>query len=156
MKEFSSMPLLHRCSCVRHHFDRVPLCCHLQQNVKGYWWEGSASTAIPPTSTSDTVSQHNELGGITFGAALVFDLESLRVFEQSTVAFPHWYCLCSGSRITQRALAKSVTKYQWDILLSATKFSHAFLSQTTWEMATHTNVKNPLLDFLSMHRKNEI
>jgi len=26
-----------------------------QQNAMGYWWEGSASTAIPPTSTSDVM-----------------------------------------------------------------------------------------------------
>ena len=30
-----------------------------QQNVRKYWWEGLASTASLPTSTSDTVSQHN-------------------------------------------------------------------------------------------------
>ena len=41
-----------------------------QQNVMGYWWEGSASTAIPPTSTADVVSQHNERGGITSGSVL--------------------------------------------------------------------------------------
>ena len=29
-----------------------------QQNVTEYWWEGSTSTAIPPTSTSDTMGQH--------------------------------------------------------------------------------------------------
>jgi len=39
-----------------------------------YWLEGTASTAIPPTSTSDIMSQHNKIGGITFGAALVFAL----------------------------------------------------------------------------------
>jgi len=37
----------------------------------GYWREDSASTAIPPTSTSDVVSQHNETGSITFGASLI-------------------------------------------------------------------------------------
>jgi len=26
-----------------------------QQHVMEYWWEGSTSTAIPPTSTSDVV-----------------------------------------------------------------------------------------------------
>jgi len=43
-----------------------------QQNVREYWWEGSASTAIPTTSTSDIVGQHNNIGGVTFGATLVF------------------------------------------------------------------------------------
>ena len=42
-----------------------------QQNVMEYIWEGSTSTAIPPTSSSDVTSQHNEIGGITFGAAFV-------------------------------------------------------------------------------------
>ena len=36
----------------------------------GYWWEGSTSTAIPPTFTSDVVGQHNKIGGNIFRAAL--------------------------------------------------------------------------------------
>jgi len=36
-----------------------------------YWQEGSTSTAIPPTPTSDILGQHNKIGGITFGAALI-------------------------------------------------------------------------------------
>jgi len=35
------------------------------------WWESSTSTARPPTSYFDIVGQHNNIGGITFGAALV-------------------------------------------------------------------------------------
>ena len=42
-----------------------------QQNLTEYWREGSAFTAIPPTSASDVVGQHNKVGGITFGAVLV-------------------------------------------------------------------------------------
>ena len=42
-----------------------------QQHVMECWWEGSTSTAIPPTSASNVVSQRNETGGIAFGAALV-------------------------------------------------------------------------------------
>jgi len=42
-----------------------------QKNVIGYWWEGSVSTVIPPTSASDIMGQHNKTGGITFGAALI-------------------------------------------------------------------------------------
>jgi len=42
-----------------------------QQHGMENWWEGSASTAIPPTPTSDTVGQHNKIGDITFRAALV-------------------------------------------------------------------------------------
>jgi len=40
-----------------------------QQNLTEYWWEGSTSTAIPPTSTSDTVGQCHKIEGITFRAA---------------------------------------------------------------------------------------
>ena len=36
-----------------------------------YWWEGSASTAIPPTAASDVVGQHNKIGDIIFRAVLV-------------------------------------------------------------------------------------
>jgi len=42
-----------------------------QQHVMGYWWEGSTSTAIAPTSASDIVGQHHQIGGITFTAALL-------------------------------------------------------------------------------------
>ena len=42
-----------------------------QQNIMEYWHKGSASTAIPPTLTSDVVSQYNKIGGIIFRAALV-------------------------------------------------------------------------------------
>ena len=36
-----------------------------------YCWEGSTSTATPPTFASDVIGQHNKIGGITFGTALV-------------------------------------------------------------------------------------
>lgn len=42
-----------------------------QQPVTEYCWEGSTSTAIPSTSTSDFVGPHNEIEGIAFGAVLV-------------------------------------------------------------------------------------
>jgi len=42
-----------------------------QQHVMEYWWEGAASTAIPPTSASDVIGQHHKIGGITLRAALV-------------------------------------------------------------------------------------
>jgi len=35
-----------------------------------YWWEGSTPTAMPSTSTSDIVGQHNKMRGVTFGASL--------------------------------------------------------------------------------------
>jgi len=52
-----------------------------QQNIMGYWWEGSTSTAIPPTFVSDIVGQHNKIGGITFGAALIVESPCLDVFK---------------------------------------------------------------------------
>jgi len=42
-----------------------------QQLIMEYWWEGSVSTAILPTSASNIMGQHNKIGGITFGAAFV-------------------------------------------------------------------------------------
>jgi len=38
------------------------------------WWEGSASTGIPPTFAPDVVGQHNKIRGVTFRTALVFFL----------------------------------------------------------------------------------
>ena len=45
--------------------------CHTQENIMEYWWESSTSPAIPPTSASGIMGQHNKIGGITFGAAFV-------------------------------------------------------------------------------------
>ena len=42
-----------------------------QENVTEYWWKGSTSAAVPPTSTSDIVGQHHKIGGIAFGTALI-------------------------------------------------------------------------------------
>ena len=68
----SVIPLLHRYFHVRCHPVRLPLCCHLSHTIqcKRYWWEGTISTAISPTSASDIIGQNNEIGGSTFGAAL--------------------------------------------------------------------------------------
>ena len=41
------------------------------QHVMEYQWEGSASTAIPPTSASEVIGWHYKKEGITFGAAFV-------------------------------------------------------------------------------------
>jgi len=49
--------------------------CHMawqQQYVMEHWQEGSTFTAIPPISTSDTVDQQSNMGGITFKATLIF------------------------------------------------------------------------------------
>ena len=37
-----------------------------QQNEMEYWWKCSASIAIPPTSSFDTVGKHIKIGGTTF------------------------------------------------------------------------------------------
>ena len=42
-----------------------------QENVVEYCWDVAASTAIPPTSTPDIVSQQHKIGRITFREALV-------------------------------------------------------------------------------------
>ena len=42
-----------------------------QPDVTECWWEGSTSSAIPPTFFSDMEGQHNKIGDITFEAALV-------------------------------------------------------------------------------------
>ena len=48
--------------------------CHTakqtNKKVMEYWLQGSTSTAILPTSTSDIVGQCNKIRGISFGAAL--------------------------------------------------------------------------------------
>ena len=52
----------------------APLLPHVtwQQNVMEYCQECSVSTAILPTSVSDIVDKHNKIGGVTFGASLVY------------------------------------------------------------------------------------
>ena len=74
MEEFNDITLLHLHFHVRHHFVRLSLSCHLSDRNIMEWKtrkERSASTAIPPTSTSDTTGQDNKIGDITFGATLV-------------------------------------------------------------------------------------
>jgi len=43
-----------------------------QQNIMDYWQEDSISIDISPTSSPDIMGQHNEIGCITFGAALIY------------------------------------------------------------------------------------
>ena len=70
--EFNDIPLLPLRFCYQVLFyQTAPLLPSViwQQNVMEYWWKGSASTAIPPISTSDVMGQHHKIGGIIFGAA---------------------------------------------------------------------------------------
>ena len=49
----------------------LTFCCCVTEGT-GYWWEGSNSTAVPPTSTPNTGGQHWKIGSVTFRAALVY------------------------------------------------------------------------------------
>jgi len=74
MEGFSSTPLFHMYFHARYHSVRLPpplLSVPWQQNVMEYWLECSTSTAIPPTSASDIMGQHNKIGGITFRAVFI-------------------------------------------------------------------------------------
>ena len=63
-----------------------------QQNAMEYWWECSASTAIPPTSTSVITGQRSKIGGITFGASLVkFIIYFIHISNKADFNF--WYFL---------------------------------------------------------------
>ena len=54
-----------------------------QQNVMGYWWEGSSSTAIPPMSTSDAAVQRRKIGGTAFWAALTKGASPKSLFSKT-------------------------------------------------------------------------
>ena len=60
--------------CQTPFYQAVPLLSSVtqQQNVTGYCWKGSNSSAIPPISNSDIRVQHYKIGGITFRAALIY------------------------------------------------------------------------------------
>jgi len=76
MEELDDTLLLPKYINVRHFSAPLLLAVAQQQNVMKYCQEGSASIGIPPTSTSDVVEQHHNIGGITFGAALVIAIQS--------------------------------------------------------------------------------
>ena len=73
------------------------------QHVMEYWWEGSASTAIPPTSASEDIGWCYKTEGITFEAAFVhlkclprsqfemaFQLTSTSVIQPCCLYTFHW------------------------------------------------------------------
>lgn len=43
-----------------------------QPNILEYWWEGTTSTAVQPTSDTDIVGHHDRIGGIAFAAILIY------------------------------------------------------------------------------------
>ena len=53
--------------------------CHTAINVIEYWWEGSTSIVMPPTSTFDLWV--NKIGSITFRAALVKYISNITYFN---------------------------------------------------------------------------
>ena len=84
-----------------------------QQNVMEYWWEGSTSAAIPPTSASDVVGQHNKIGDITFGAAFVgvwFDGLYNKLSSREW-KIPHRKYDISTSKFS---LLISILRFKWD------------------------------------------
>jgi hypothetical protein len=46
-----------------------------KENLTEYWREGSTSIAVSPISACNVVGQHNKIGGINFGATLLFIIE---------------------------------------------------------------------------------
>jgi len=69
-----------------------------QQNIMECWWEGSASTSVSSTFTSDIVGQHYEIGGISFRSAIseVYSLrESRSVFSRELLQL-FFRNLCHG------------------------------------------------------------
>ena len=85
MDECRSVPFFWHGGIQWHTFASFTLPCHMplwqsapllpsvawQQNTMGYWWEGSASIVMSPTSASHVMDQHPKIGGVTFRAALV-------------------------------------------------------------------------------------
>jgi len=60
-----------------------------RQHVTEYQQEGSASSAIPPTSSSEVMGKHNKIRGITFGATSV------------VWTVPHISKICKGKRLAK-------------------------------------------------------
>ena len=56
---------------VLHYFVRLPLCCHLSHVNKTYQNIGVKVQSLLPISTYDSTEQHDKIGGIHFGIALV-------------------------------------------------------------------------------------
>ena len=68
MQEFSGTPLLHMSDTTLVDCLCPVICCMATK------CNGSTSTDIQPTFTSDVVGQCNKIGGITFTAALIYTL----------------------------------------------------------------------------------
>jgi len=64
-----------------------------QENVIEYCLDGSTSATIPPMSTSAIMAHHNKIGGITFRAALLYN-----VCVADNVYWKLKRCICSVLR----------------------------------------------------------
>jgi len=76
LEELNATPLLHMHFYVRQHCVGLPLCYirHTAATWNRNWWEGSTSTAIPPTPASDVADQHNKRSGTAFRTALIHSI----------------------------------------------------------------------------------
>ena len=59
-EKLNSVALLHLHFYAKHHFVRLPICCHLSHDNKMHWWKVLTLTAISPTCASDDVGQSPE------------------------------------------------------------------------------------------------
>ena len=99
--------------------------CHKVTDCYGILVEGPASTAIPPPSTFDIVSQHSEVGGSTFGAALIYSCSEVQMLEPcqlcrtgSRAHYDTGICMelsyvSSSNTCCRFCSASSMTRYLW-------------------------------------------
>ena len=84
-----------------------------QQRGMEYWWEGSASAAVPPTSTSDAVGKHNKIGSVIYRAAL-----KLRMLGDSECLFKFSKTLSFNVSISSVAVSDRGSSEETIILCS--------------------------------------
>ena len=97
-----------------------------QQHVMAHWWEGSTSAAIPPSSASDTVGQHNKLGGITSRAALVYCINSHATGEQFYSYLSHYIDYLVPHRAVHELLVWFTPTFVSDHCISWTVVFHMY------------------------------
>jgi len=78
-----------------------------------YWWNGSTSTATPPTSTSDAVGKHNKIGSVIYRAAL-----KLRMLGDSECLFKFSKTLSFNVSISSVAVSDRGSSEETIILCS--------------------------------------
>ena len=112
-----------------------------QQHVMEYWWDGSASTIISPTSTSDVMDQCNKIEDITFGAALIIidcgrPLRNLHTFVNGllqTFFFPQlWQCLVESAHVLSGSALPLLKSFFYWKMIKVSKLSLAFSDVCQW------------------------